>query len=143
MRLRLLPLLLSVSPILGAAPPPHCATLAEPTARLACYDALWPPAGVKPAAADFGFTREQARVRKGTEGPPDPKEVRATVVDVRQRPTGEFVATMEGGEVWAQAELNSKARLHPGSVVTIRRGALGSYLLVTPDGIGTRVRRIE
>jgi hypothetical protein len=66
-----------------------------------------------------------------------------TVASLQRKPTGEFVVHMENGQVWEQTELNSRARLRPGSAVRIKRGAFGSYLLVTPDGIGTSVRRLD
>ena len=46
-------------------------------------------------------------------------------------------------QVWAQAEFNSQADVEIGDSVTVRRGALGSYLLVTKAKIGTRVKRVK
>ena len=149
---RFLSLLLFAAPLtIAAATPPRCASITEPAPRLACYDALWPPAApvatatpASTASTGFGFTPEQARARSTSDATPEAQRVlQATVSSLRQRATGEFVATMDNGQVWVQAEVNSKARLQPGNVVTIRRGVLGYYLLVTPGGIGTRVRRIE
>jgi len=45
--------------------------------------------------------------------------------------------------VWSQSEFNSQADVDIGDTITVRRGALGSYLLVTKAGIGTRVRRVK
>lgn len=150
---RFLPLLLTAS-FAGALPGTllatepaiaECAALADPTARLACYDAVNPPPQPAAAAvADFGFTPREVRAKSTPPGSADaPRALQMTVSKLRRKPTGEFVARMDNQQVWEQTELNSGARLQPGSEVTIKRGALGSWLLVTPDGIGTRVRRIE
>jgi hypothetical protein len=45
--------------------------------------------------------------------------------------------------VWSQTEFNSQADVQVGDAITVRRGALGSYLLVTKAGVGTRVRRVK
>lgn len=133
----------------AAAADHPCAAIPAPAERLACYDQAFPPhaaAAARPAAAtrDFGFTAEEVRARSerptATEAP---RALETVVRSLRRTSTGKFVATMENGQVWAQTEIDSRARLKAGSKVRIEHGAFGSYLLVTPDGIGTKVRRIE
>ena len=53
------------------------------------------------------------------------------------------MVTLDNAQVWAQSEINSQADVEIGDSVTVRRGALGSYLLVTKAGIGTRVKRVK
>jgi len=131
----------------------RCAAVPEPAERLACYDAEFPPRLIdttplsaappsSSAGRNFGFTPEEAQARAPT-GTRQPREQAMTVASLQRKPTGEFVVHMENGQVWEQTELNSRARLRPGSAVRIKRGAFGSYLLVTPDGIGTSVRRLD
>lgn len=144
------------------APTHHCATIPEADARLACYDAAFSPlpqqvasstaapSKATPAAPppstdkDFGFTAEEARIRSSAKAAgPATREQHMKVASLKRKPTGEFIANMANGQVWEQTELNSKARLRAGSEVRIKHGAFGSFLLVTPDGIGTRVRRVQ
>ena len=54
---------------------------------------------------------------------------------------GELVVTLENNQVWVQIDVDNKARVKAGDTVTIKRGTLGSYLLVSPNGVATRVRR--
>jgi hypothetical protein len=54
-----------------------------------------------------------------------------------------MVVTLADGQVWAQLDPDTRAKLKVGDTVTIRRAALGSYLLVTPSGMATRVKRLK
>ena len=60
---------------------------------------------------------------------------------VEIRRDGMFQVTLDNEQIWTQTELNSRIDLRVGATVTIRRGALGSYLLSNSAGISTRVRR--
>lgn len=152
-RRSLLWLMLVPGAVQAAAHP--CAAVPEPGARLACYDQAFPPRtpdapaapavpGAKAASVEFGFTAEKVRARSAdATREMAPSAVAMTVSSLRRVPTGEFVVTMDNGQVWTQTEINSKARIRAGSAVTIKRGLLGSYRLVTADGIGTSVRRLE
>lgn len=132
-----------------------CAAISEDTARLACYDRSFgaaanepvtseKPATTPPPKKDFGFTPEQMR----GEQPDRPKaapvtSVAATIARLEKQPTGKFVATLDNDQVWVQRETNSLARVKVGDQVTLRKASLGSYFLVTPDGVATRVRRLK
>jgi hypothetical protein len=139
-------------------PPTHpCAEIADPTQRLACFDKAFPhrtpqaratpPAQKQPPPLppqEFGFTDAQRRERESSDRKPaGAQEIHAKISELETRRSGMFTATLDNGQLWAQTELNSKARVRTGDTVVIHKAALGSYLLVTPDGIGTRVRRIE
>lgn len=144
--------------------PSHfCAAIPADAQRLTCYDDVFgrpttgaavttarinlpsaaPVPGIDPAA-DFGLSEAAKRAR-------DPEKAMATmpvqisgrVAEVSRRPTGELVVTLEGGQVWAQIDIETKAVLKPGDSVTIKKAALGSYLLVTPNRVATRVRRLR
>ena len=133
-----------------------CATVTDPTERLACYDADFPPAaGARSWAVDrqaekekalqeFGLNKAQLRVRE-----PDrmretsPDQIQATVARVGSRPTGERVVTLENGQVWLLTEATSKGSLKSGDQVVIREAAMGSYMLLTSRRIPLRARRIQ
>jgi hypothetical protein len=72
-----------------------------------------------------------------------PDSVTAAIKSLDRRRDGKFVVTLDNTQVWAQSEFNSQADVQVGDAITVRRGALGSYLLVTKAGIGTRVKRVK
>ena len=131
----------------SAAEPGHpCASIRDDADRLACYDrAFGSPA--RPEAAPetkFGYTEQEAKRQAGEPREPDgPRSISATVTSLDRSRDGKFVVTLDNAQVWSQSEYNSQADVAIGDTVTVRRGALGSYLLVTKAGIGTRVRRVK
>jgi len=137
-----------------------CAAAAEDSARLACYDAAFGRAATKsigaalPAASeadaaaqakkDFGLSEADKRaLDPARTGPSRPESNTGKVAEVRKRSTGEWVVTLEDGQVWAQAESDTKAMIRVGDEVTVRRAALGSYVLVSANRVAMRVRRIK
>jgi len=127
-----------------------CAHVRNDTDRLACYDQAFgkPPASAaatSPAPKEqFGFTeKEMARNSGQSATPAAPDSVTAAIKSLDWRRDGKFVVTLDNTQVWAQSEFNSQADVQVGDAITVRRGALGSYLLVTKAGIGTRVKRVK
>lgn len=134
----------------------RCATIADDTARLACYDAAFggPAPAPAPAAAataapasstskaqqEFGLSEADKRAADPAQ-PEAPSSITAKVADARKRPTGEWVVMLEDGQVWVQVESTTKAIVKAGDEVTIRKAALGSYLLVSANRVAMRVRR--
>ena len=135
-----------------------CRALADDMQRLACYDRLFPrpiqPAATAPAIAptspqqrpppdpQFGMNEAQRRAAAGnTEQSKINDSISATVTDLRTTPSGEFVVILDNGQVWRQIDLESWAPPQKGDRVTIRRGALGSFMLVTANNLATHVRR--
>ena len=128
----------------------QCAHVRNDTDRLACYDQAFgkPPASAaatSPAPSEqFGFTeKEVARNTGQSAAPAAPDSVTAAIKSLDRRRDGKFVVTLDNTQVWAQSEFNSQADVQVGDAITVRRGALGSYLLVTKAGIGTRVKRVK
>ena len=127
-----------------------CAHVRDDTDRLACYDqAFGKPqasaAATSPAPSEqFGFTeKEVARNTGQSTASVAPDSVKAAIKSLDRRRDGKFVVTLDNTQVWAQSEFNSQADVQVGDAITVRRGALGSYLLVTKAGIGTRVKRVK
>lgn len=150
--------------------PQRCAGIGDDRARLACYDAIYrkpaPSAASSTASAtdaapaavaaetvatvaaspvnDFGLTEAAKRARDSERAQDQIYEsITGKVAAVSQRPTGELTVTLESGQVWTQVTLDQRARVAVGDTVTIRRAALGSYLLVTQSRYATRVRRVK
>jgi hypothetical protein len=124
-------LLLAASSVLQGAEDPHpCASIRDDADRLGCYDKAFG----SPAATPTGPT-----------GPAGGREFSfsAVVTALERRGDERFLATLDNGQVWLQVETNTRAEVRVGDTVTVRRGALGSYLLSTSAGIGTRVKRLR
>lgn len=127
-----------------------CAHVRNDTDRLACYDQAFgkPSASAQPPPPapneQFGFTeKELARNTGQSAATAAPDSFTAAIKSLDRRHDGKFVVTLDNAQVWAQSEINSQADVEIGDSVTVRRGVLGSYLLVTKAGIGTRVKRVK
>ena len=98
------------------------------------------PPAAKPGA-DFGLSEAAKQARDPEKAKQD--SISAEVATIARRLTGEMVVTLADGQVWAQLDPDTRAKIKVGDTVTIRRAALGSYLLVTPSGMATRVKRLK
>jgi hypothetical protein len=139
------------------APPPAgaAAVVAPASASAAGGTAVSAPAAAPPAvsaptgaaanpAADFGLTEAAKRARESQEsGQKPPESISGTVAKVGRQPAGELIVTLESGQVWTQVQVDTRARIAAGDTVTIKKAALGSYLLVTAGRYATRVRRVK
>ena len=157
-RVRLLAVALAVGLAPGAgasvsADLSRCAAIAAPDTRLACYDQLAgraadgrPIADVAaPAAAaaaasaravalanppqDFGLTKAQVKPAPAT--PAEVPELKALVAGVGSDRNGHTLVTLDNGQTWSFSD--DDVRLAAGDPVTIRRAALGSFLMITPS----------
>jgi hypothetical protein len=167
----LLGLALAVAPTVAAEVTHRCASVAADAARLQCYDAAFgksagaaassaadgraaasaPAAAAVPAATDasvkareeFGLSESEKRTRR-QEPEDQPASITGQVAQLGRRPTGELVVSLADGQVWAQIESDdSRSRVKIGDTITVRKASLGSYLLVGPDRIAMRVRRVK
>jgi len=128
-----------------------CADLPDDAVRLACYDAAVGRTPAKAGAlvavdpvAEFGLTEVQKRAQDPERARvASPESISAVVTAVGRQSTGELVVTLENGQVWAQAEVMTMARAAPGDTVTVRKAALGSYVMVTANRVAMRVRRVR
>ncbi|MGI9246130.1 MAG: hypothetical protein ACR2I8_05430 [Steroidobacteraceae bacterium] len=153
------------TPLVALGGPHPCSQLADDCQRLACYDAAFGRGGTatdtSPLAAtstsigsaaaaaqvvakspeeNFGLSDSARRARDGEEGP---QQIEAVIAAIALRPTGESVITLQDGQVWEQLGTDVTGRLRAGDAVTIRKAALGSFLLVGPDRNSLRVRRLR
>ncbi len=129
-----------------------CAAITAASERLACYDAAFPPV---PEAVDMASERQRALKEFGLnksqlrERDPDrmsvlaPDRIEAAVARVSVRPTGERLVTLDSGQVWLLTEVTMKGPLSVGDRVTIREASLGSHMLLTPNNIALRARRVQ
>jgi len=115
------------------APADDCRSLADDARRLACYDQLFPPraAAAQPSTAqpstaqpgkshagsaqgntqqpatpgpDFGLSEQQQRANGTADEAKAKESISATVTAVRNMPGGQFVVTLDNGQIWRQSE---------------------------------------
>ena len=72
-----------------------------------------------------------------------PARIAARVQSVTRTRVGQMVVTLDNGQIWQQGNGEPDVRLDVGDTVTIKKAALGSYILSTPAGRSFRVRRLE
>ncbi len=142
----------------AADEPAGCRDIPDDVARLACYDAAFaratpaadpvPPAATGKAAPaaiappspqptpEELFGRDavaaEALVREAA-GIGRVEAIESTISSVTATAYGKQVVTLGNGQAWTQID-SAAVKLGPGDAVTIRRAALGSYLLIPGNG---------
>lgn len=132
-----------------------CVSQKEDAQRLSCYDreiarldqqtqvATAAPTPVPAVATapekELGLrapvARNEAQRRKA-------EQLQGRITDISLRPHGERVVTLDNDQVWAEKAAEPLMRLKVGDEVTIKRGVLGSFLLVS-SGRSARVIRVQ
>lgn len=134
-----------------------CAAEKDDARRLACFDAAVDraqaaPANQAPAVVAAPLSQEEKfglrgelKQEKAQKAPElqELEQLQAQVTKVSVKPHGELVVTLENGQVWTEIQTNSGARVKAGDRVAIKAGALGSFLLVAPNGRSTKVTRVR
>lgn len=97
------------------------------------------------ATERFGYQGEIAREQIDRQAATTPKlkMLQARITDIESLPLGEFVLTLDNGQVWKQKAKESIGPLRVGDQVTIRAGALGSYRLSASSNRSTLVQRVK
>jgi hypothetical protein len=150
----------------------ECTALTDDARRLACYDAALratqapatvaaePAKAKSPAGADeqaaangaareatdrFGYRGEVARRELERQAAATPKadSLQARIVAVEWLPHGQFMLTLDNGQVWRQKTPESIGPLKAGDEVTIRAGSLGSFRLSGSSARSTHVQRVK
>lgn len=138
-----------------------CKDIAQPTARLACYDEK--VAALQTAQSTNQVViadREQVReARRGLFGLTLPRiklfdgngdegeqieQVEGIIESARTIRSGKWLIRLEDGAVWQQTEPPRSTMRRPkvGDSITIERAALGSFLAKVNDGRGFKVMRV-
>jgi hypothetical protein len=91
----------------------------------------------------FGMTTQIQRQQAGASTPPHLDKLTARITTVSQQPRGEFVVTLDNGQVWEEAETTSHLPLHTGDDITIKRGMLGAFYMSSHQVLGLRVKRVR
>lgn len=128
----------------------RCRSIADPAARLQCYDALPLPAPAVRAAPEAAAPPTAAQVEQAF-GLAETAKPANRIDAIKARIPGEFrgwqpqtVLELDNGQAWRIADGSSMVYrlVNPG--VTVRRGVLGAYYLEI-EGLNTspRVKRVR
>jgi len=128
-----------------------CAAIAADAQRLACFDRLaaQSAAGKAPAAAaavaapaaPAAAQPPAFGLYKSEHPAPVEQEISAKITAFGRRADGKPTIALEGNGLWELED--SDPLMAVGDVVTIRRSALGSFMLTTPTKRTHRVRRLR
>lgn len=143
----------------------QCATVQDGAQRLACYDAA--VGRLREAESQgnliavdrqqvatleresFGFRLPTLstfvpRLGDGGESTEGLESLQMQVARIASRANGRHAFVMENGQIWTQAEAQRTSNVRAGDTITIRRGAIGNYMLSpSRGGAAHRVRREE
>jgi hypothetical protein len=86
--------------------------------------------------ANFGLTRQQLKAV-----PAGPASIKATVSQITEDRLSHVYLVLDNGQTWGFTETDPRVR--PGDTVTIKRAALGSFLMLTPSRRSYRVERLH
>jgi hypothetical protein len=131
----------ATAPAAGAAPATASVPATAPAAAPAALAAAPAQAPVSAAtiAADpknFGLTPVQQHTADL-----GPKSIAAHISIVSSDRLGRTLVVLDSGETWSV--MDNDGRLSSGDAVTIKRAALGSFLMMTPSNHRYRVRRLK
>ncbi len=149
----LLALLASAATAQTPADIAHCTAIDSDTERLQCYDKLFVQPGAQPreqskavatvAAADTAASSASTKLDDfGLDGrktagqvdePKGPDEMQARIAKLDAQPRGEYVLTLDNGQVWQQKEYDWHLAFSVGDEVIIKRGLMKSYRLQLKD----------
>lgn len=137
----------------------RCRTIADATARLACYDALVLPingastssnrAGTpQPSAGSQASTTQQKPTQFGLEeklaGKNELDAIESHIPGSFEGWTGRSNIKLANGQVWQISDNSARAHYVDNPKVRIRRGALGSfYIEIQGTNISPRVKRVQ
>lgn len=135
-----------------------CAAIASDSQRLACFDhlaaqSLAGKVAPAPAAAATAAVAPAATAAQPSPTPapfglyaaehpaPVEQQISAKVIALGQSPSGKPTVALEDNGLWELDAIDPL--LAAGDLVTIKRGALGSFMLTTPSKRTHRVRRLR
>jgi hypothetical protein len=93
------------------------------------------------AVERFGYRGDIAREEQASHR--ELETLQARIAALEWLPRGEFVITLDNGQVWRQKTKQSIGSLEPGDQVTIRAGSLGSFRLSGSSNRSTQVQRVK
>lgn len=127
-----------------------CARIAEPAARLACYDKAFPLAPDVLAQAErnerqaFGLKKETpVPANPGSAQRPPVERVESVIASISYDNDGRRTITLDNGQAWRLTEAGVRGHMAEGDRVSVRAAAMGSYMIVTQAGVALRAKRVK
>ena len=106
-----------------------------------------PPAAVPSSANDprnFGFSEAQLHAQTQPHAAPEtPATLQARVAKFIDNRAGRAYVVLDNAQTWVFVDAYDDARLNPGDPITIKRGSLGSFLMLTQSKHSFHVRRTQ
>jgi hypothetical protein len=69
--------------------------------------------------------------------------LQAHIAKITDNRVGHSYAVLDNGQTWMLVDAAEDAGLRPGDPITIKRGALGSFVMLTPSKHSYHVRRTQ
>ncbi|MEO8061780.1 MAG: hypothetical protein ABI821_03430 [Pseudomonadota bacterium] len=130
-----------------------CVDIQRNTERLACFDrgidALLQPeaksaAGTPSAESSFGlFAQAPSQTNTDTPSRAQIESLEGRVVSISTASDGSALIVLDNAQSWRQISGSATLLLKVGDAVVIRRAALGSFQLSTPNGRSAKVKRVR
>jgi hypothetical protein len=130
-----------------------CVAIKRNTERLACFDrgidALLQSdaesaAGAPSAESSFGlFAQAPTQTNAGAPSRDQIEKLEARVAAISAAADGSAVIVLDNDQSWRQISGSATLLLKVGDPVVIRRSALGSFQLSTPNGRSAKVKRVR
>jgi hypothetical protein len=119
-----------------------CAAVTDSVERLACYDKSFPP-GPLAAAALMESSRQNFGLTEKKQDANVAQQIDAALVAVTYAKGGQRIFELDNGQVWRETEANRMGTVKKGDKIIVRKGALSSFLLITPSDVSLRVKRVK
>lgn len=95
------------------------------------------------AAEEFGMNREMEKKIPVEEREEELREISAVAVEVRYRPSGEHIVTLDNGQTWVEKYAVYGFRVEEGDTVLVRKGVFGGYKMIGRGRRSSQVRRVD
>lgn len=123
----------NAAPAPATAPAPPAASPSGPSSKAA------PPAVPADDPQNFGFTPAQVQAHSQAPPPQGLQSIQAHVTNVYTDRMKNAFVLLDNGQMWAYE--GDDGRLRPGDPITIKRGSLGSFIMLTQSRRSYHVTR--
>lgn len=137
----------------------QCRGVADPQARLACYDREVAALEQAERTSEirvvdrqqvrqtrrtlFGLTLPDINIFGGDDGGEAVNEINSTLRSVSQDAAGKYTFVLADGARWRQTDSRNLFEPKPGEPIRIRRAAMGSFMANVNRQTAVRVRRVN
>ena len=131
--------------------PQKCADIADPSARLSCYDALFQEnkvikeVKITPKKTTVIKTDEQKTKDYGLAKPKNDFAITSNIINVNKRGNYKIYITLENDQIWRSVkDIYDRTPVSKGQTVTISEGFMSGHVMkVEGKKTSLRVRRVK